>query len=326
MEVDTSSEFGASSSSRKRQRSVTYEEPPDASQEDVPDVPELPMLSGPSMLEVFTHRSLRIACHAKYRDSERLSVLGRQILETITTQFLFYRRPVLTRSEIETQRKALLSVEIIDTWTKFYGLRDELRYDPSFHSSVGEPEQGRLLFLAYLGAVFSEHGLAIVRLWIGSLLQLSSTIFKDEATFKLGPADFDEQSGKRPKVEEPSQGLSTHPLQYALPSLATYKPTHYNPYSQSPPPPPPPPPSVPPPRQPPPPPKGAPIPNPLAPAQPNLAFLPLFNQTATQRGLRVEYPAVFAGPQHAGRWNVTCIEQAARAAYHAMGWAPREFG
>ncbi|KIJ21919.1 hypothetical protein PAXINDRAFT_64403 [Paxillus involutus ATCC 200175] len=338
MEFETVSESGASLSSRKRQRSVTYQEPPDAPPEDLP---ELPRLSGESILEVFTHRSLRLACHAKYHDNERLSLLGRHTLETITAQLLFHRRPMLTKIEIETQKKALLSVDIIDTWANFYQLRDELRHDSSFQSSLCEPEQGRLLFLAYLGAVFNEHGLTIVQKWIGALLRLTANVFKDRATFDLGPTDFEEQSGKRPKVEESSQGLSTHSLQHALPSLSiAYKPTHYNPYSQSPPPPP----SMPPPMQPPPP-KGIPtFPNPLAPAQPNLAFLPLFNQTATQRGLSIDYPATFAGPSHAGRWNVSCVvngiekgkgtgaskqlakEQAARAAYYAMGWAPRAFG
>ncbi|KIK94016.1 hypothetical protein PAXRUDRAFT_828405 [Paxillus rubicundulus Ve08.2h10] len=318
MEFETASPSGASLPSRKRRRS--------------PDLPELPKISGESMLEVYTHRSLRLACHAKYHDNERLSLLGRHTLETIAAQFLFHRRPMLTKSEIETQRK--LPVNIIDTWANFYQLRDKLRHDPSFQSSLGEPEQGRLLFLAYVGAVFNEHGLTVVQKWIAALLRLTTDAFEFDSEL----TDLEEQSSKRPKVEESSQGLSTRSLQHALPSLSSvYKPTHYNPYSQSPPPPP----SMPPPIQPPPP-KGIPtFSNPLAPAQPNLAFLPLFNQTATQRGLSINYPATFTGPSHAGRWNVSCVvngiekgkgtgaskqlakEQAARAAYYAMGWAPR---
>lgn len=91
METETISESGSNPSSRKRQRSVTSPE----------DLPELPKLSGQIMLEVFTHKSLRVACHAKYRDNERLSVLGSHILEMMTTQLLFNRRPMLMRSEIE---------------------------------------------------------------------------------------------------------------------------------------------------------------------------------------------------------------------------------
>lgn len=48
-------------------------------------------------------------------------------------------------------------------------------------------------------------------------------------------------------------------------------------------------------------------PNPLAPAQPNLPFLPLFNQAAMQRRVTVEYIAEFSGPSHAGRWAVKCV-------------------
>ncbi|KXN85675.1 hypothetical protein AN958_10858 [Leucoagaricus sp. SymC.cos] len=79
-------------------------------------------------------------------------------------------------------------------------------------------------------------------------------------------------------------------------------------------------------------------PNPLAPATPNAPFLPLFNQSATQRGVKVDYSAEFAGPAHAGQWSVECLvngipkgkgkgsskqiakEEAARQAYYSMGW------
>jgi len=47
--------------------------------------------------------------------------------------------------------------------------------------------------------------------------------------------------------------------------------------------------------------------NPLAPAQPSMAFLPLFNQMAAQRRVTVEYPAEFSGPSHAGRRTVQCV-------------------
>ncbi|KZT04807.1 uncharacterized protein LAESUDRAFT_760824 [Laetiporus sulphureus 93-53] len=94
------------------------------------------------------------------------------------------------------------------------------------------------------------------------------------------------------------------------------------------------------------PPSTAPLPplpiDPLAPAKRQSTFLPLFNQTANQRRLAVEYPAQFSGLAHAGRWTVQCVvngipkgegsgaskqlakEEAARQAYYAMGWAPLE--
>jgi hypothetical protein len=46
---------------------------------------------------------------------------------------------------------------------------------------------------------------------------------------------------------------------------------------------------------------------PPRPPNPAQSFLPLFNQSATRRGLTVDYPAVFSGPPHSGRWIVGCI-------------------
>src|SRR5258705_162052 len=43
-------------------------------------------------------------------------------------------------------------------------------------------------------------------------------------------------------------------------------------------------------------------PNPLAPARPDTAFLPLFNQEAAKRRVTVEYLWEFSGQSHAGRW------------------------
>ncbi|TFK56720.1 hypothetical protein OE88DRAFT_1730182 [Heliocybe sulcata] len=70
----------------------------------------------------------------------------------------------------------------------------------------------------------------------------------------------------------------------------------------------------------------------------NMSYLQLFNQTANQRRIAVEYPAAFVGPPHAGQWTVSCRvngvdrgqgtgqskqvakEQAAQQAFFAMGW------
>lgn len=327
VETDMSSEPNVSYSSRKRHRSVTYD--------GFPELPTLPKLSGMVVLEVFTHRSLRLACHATYGDNERLTVLGQHVLGLIITQLLFTRKPKLKRENIEDLRRALLSDEIIDVWSRLYRLRDELRYDSSFQPSVDEPEQGRSLFLAYLGAAFEEHGLIDVQKWIRMLVQLTVAVMDGFPTIDFGDDSSEEQAGKRLKVEEASQGPSGFSLNFVPLGKTSVK--HYNPYSSQPTPPL----SAPPPIPPPPPPMPSFSPNPLAPAQPNLAFLPIFNQTAAQRGMSVEYPAMFTGPPHAGRWHVMCKvngiekgkgtgsskqlakEQAARMAYFAMGWAPR---
>ncbi|KAG1908275.1 uncharacterized protein F5891DRAFT_992366 [Suillus fuscotomentosus] len=347
----------------KRNRSQTIDAMPE-------ELPDLPKLTGHIILEVFTHRSLRLACNAQFRDNERLAVLGHNILEMMTTQLLFFRKPKLTVHQIEVQRAQLLTNETIDIWSKLYRMREELRYDPRCLQSLQTPEEGRLIFNAYLGAVFLEHGLQTVHEWIGGLLRLSTTILNDNHDMDVDIASITSKpsspapTSKRIKVEEPSAPpppLPSFPPPpvYQLPSRFSPQqpppqtrfsvqplpppiihprtnfsqlpqPTHYNPYSSL----------RPPLARPPSPPRISP-PNPLAPAQPHLAFLPLFNQTAHQRGVSVSYPASLVGPPHAGKWNVTCVvdgiekgkgcsdtkqqakEQAARQAYYEMGWAPR---
>ena len=99
METDMSPEPSVCSSTRKRHRSLTFDSPP-----DLPNRPELPKLSGEIILDVFTHASLRRACNATYQDNERLSILGHYILDMITTQLLFYRKPKLRKETIEVSQ------------------------------------------------------------------------------------------------------------------------------------------------------------------------------------------------------------------------------
>lgn len=125
-----------------------------------------------------------------------------------------------------------------------------------------------MLFCSYVGAVFVQSGMETVQNWIGRLIDPE---YEHPVHVDVDGDVF--VSLKRAKTE---------PMDSPTPPLA----------------------------MPPPPPSGAPPPlplNPLAPAQPQAAFLPLFNQTANQRRLLVEYPAQFAGPAHAGRWTVQCV-------------------
>ena len=98
METDMSPEPSVSYSSRKRHRSITFDPP------NPVNWPDLPKLSSKIILDVFTHASLRLACHATYQDNERLSVLGYHILEMITTQLLFCRKPKLRKETIEVSQ------------------------------------------------------------------------------------------------------------------------------------------------------------------------------------------------------------------------------
>ncbi|KZT02407.1 ribonuclease III [Laetiporus sulphureus 93-53] len=278
---------------------------PSSTNMDAP--PPAPKLRGDIILEVFTHKSLRFPGaptneESEYGDNERLSVLGEKVLETAVTFTLFNKKPMIKAQEIESQRMEVLSDANYNNWVINYKLREKVRCSPDAVATLTNPKETNLLFCSYVGAVYVQNGMETVQNWIGQLID-------PEYEPPVPAADGEPYTYKRVKTE---------PM-----SSPTPPPTMHQP----------PPPMAPPP----------PLPiNPLAPAQPQAAFLPLFNQTANQRRLAVEYPAQFSGPAHAGRWTVQCVvngipkgegsgaskqlakEEAARQAYYSMGWAPRE--
>lgn len=190
----------------------------------------------------------------------------------------------------------------------------------------------RHLFTSYLGAVYASQGMVVVQNWVGALVDP-----------EYEPMETDTDQPNYPKKVK-TEAFSPPPSAFSAYAHAVPP----EPVSM----PPPPPPANPPP----------PLPNPMTPAQPSTAFLPMFNQTANQRRVFVEYPAQFSGPPHAGRWTVKCVgkwlrnsdqcvvttqryitvngiekgagsgaskqlakEEAAKQAWYAMGWAARKF-
>ncbi|EKM61301.1 uncharacterized protein PHACADRAFT_247810 [Phanerochaete carnosa HHB-10118-sp] len=291
--------------------------------------PPLPQLNGNVILDVFTHRSLifpgaPLDQDSEYGGGERLAVLGEKAAEVAVTETLFRKRPMLKGVDIEKQRKDILMPKNVQTWTTVYKLRDKLRCSPEAVPGLNDPDEMALLFNTYVGAVYATLGMLVVQNWIGCLV--------DPDYVPSSQLDMDMDllhNAKKLKIEPPQQQQS--------PFNATFSAM---PEPMMPPPPQPPPPAGPPPPLPSMP-SALGISNPLAPAQPQTAFLPLFNQTANQRRMFVEYPAAFSGPAHAGKWTVKCVvngiekgtgsgaskqlakEEAARQAYFAMGWAPR---
>ncbi|OSD03297.1 hypothetical protein PYCCODRAFT_1444638 [Trametes coccinea BRFM310] len=282
-------------------------------------LPPAPKIDGEAMLEVFVHRSMKFSgaplnSDSPYGDGARLAALGSKVLEAVYTDVLFNQRPMLPADELRKQVGKLQ--DRVNEWVEGYRWREKVRCTPE--TKLDTPEETRLLFDSYVGAVFVGGGYKAVRDWIGALV--------GEAPPPAQQGLYAEPEYKRPKMDVPTYGMGgLPPMQQPNPHVL---PIHSPMYGL-----PPPPPANPPP----------PLPsNPLAPAQPHSAFLPLFNQTAQQRRLEVQYPAQFSGPAHAGRWTVQCLvngiergigtgsskqlakEEAARQAYHAMGWAPRE--
>ncbi|SJL05570.1 uncharacterized protein ARMOST_08932 [Armillaria ostoyae] len=281
---------------------------------------QLPQLEPDTYLRVYTHKSLRRACASpdEYEDNERLSVVGEKALDAAVTTALFYERPLLALSEIETKKRELTSWMNIDSWVRRYQMREKVRCHPELYETLHSPEETNALFYAYVGGVFVNLGMDAVQEWINALIGLEGTQRPPPSHRKVKnlpapqPPPIQPLPPPRPQFISPQPGFQFSRSPAPMP--------FFSPVPMA---------------KPPPPPK---LPNPMTPAQPHLAFLPQFNEKASQRRVVVEYPAQFSGPPHAGKWTVKCVvngiekgqgvggnkqiakEQAARAAYYAMGW------
>ncbi|TBU63727.1 hypothetical protein BD310DRAFT_973340 [Dichomitus squalens] len=278
-----------------------------------------PQIDGEAMLEIFVHRSIKFTGmplnpDSPYGDGRRLASIGGKALEAAYTLIFFNKRPMLTAEALELEVSKL--PEQVENWVEGYKWREKVRHSPD--TNIRTPEETRYLMDAYVGAVLVGEGFQAVLNWITALVDPSAA----------QPAQQGQYSEPPSKRLRPDQQMPFP--QAPLPNAhAPYPPYSPPPHMHMPPPQP----HMPAPPLP---------PNPLAPAAPQSAFLPLFNQTAQQRRLEVQYPAQFTGPAHAGRWTVQCLvngiekgigtgpskqlakEEAARQAYYAMGWAPRE--
>ncbi|KJA25860.1 hypothetical protein HYPSUDRAFT_134007 [Hypholoma sublateritium FD-334 SS-4] len=280
-------------------------------------IPLLPQINGDVALQVFTHISLRRpgASPANYGDNGRLADLGRNLFELVVTDILFRQRPMLQAVEISTLRGRILSNNIIEDWVSAYNLTPKLRCHPALHASLKTPKEMIHLFHAYVGGLYVSAGHQVVNDWIHGLL--APELERQRNIPNASPYTI-------PQVEAPpSKRVKNEAMDPIIPQS---QPVHCKPEPGLPQP-------MRQPHQ-----SMSILPNPLAPAQPNLPFLPLFNQAAMQRRVTVEYIAEFSGPSHAGRWAAKCVvngickgegggvskqvakEEAARKAYYSMGW------
>ena len=221
----------------------------------------------------------------------------------------------------------------VDQWAAAYNLRNKVRCAPGVvqrlkNAEVSHPEtllprgptqppqqEGRLLFVSYVGALCIQSGYNVVQDWINQLLEPSEKRVKNEPPPTTLPSPLPQQVGAPPDVAAASQARFMNQFKsdtptYSQPSPRVSQPPPYisgstgafsNANGLFPP-------------QPagtafqqqPPPPATKPPPLPPTPGQ-QISYLPLFNQTASQRRLGVEYTAQFFGPPHAGKWHVKCL-------------------
>ena len=171
-----------------------------------------------------------------------------------------------------------------------------------------------MLFLSYVGALCIQSGYNVVQDWINQLLEPSEKRVKGEPPSLTVPSPLP-QVGAPPNVAAASHARlfnqfsksDTPTFSQPSPRLnqSPFLPGNNNPFSNAngffPRPT-----GAPPQQCQPPPPTTKPPPLPPAPGH-QVSYLPLFNQTASQRRLSVEYTAQFFGPPHAGKWHVKCL-------------------
>lgn len=314
------------------------------------NLPPIPPIEGELMLEVYTHDNLNVKAGAITSDEHggnvRLATLGESVLQSAVMNNLFRRRPMFSSDQLKETARDCLSKNNIDHWATGYNLRSKVRCAPGFVAKLKSSDEGRHLFMAYVGALCVQSGYNVVQDWINQLLEPSEKRVRNEPPPLTVPSPLPQQVGAPPNVAAASQArlygqFKPDTPTFSQPSPRVNQPPPYmsggNPFSSDHG-------SFPPKpaatsHQPqPPPPTTKPPPLPPTPNQ-QISFLPLFNQTASQRRLGVEYTAQFFGPPHAGKWHVKCLvnniekgqgtgpskqiakEEAAKQAFYAMGWS-----
>jgi len=270
--------------------------------ETVMALPPLPPIQSDATLAIFVHRSFKPpGLNDRFGDSDRLAFLGERVLAMAVADVLFEKRPMLERPDLDQEQTTAVSDGTYDHWVTQYEMRERVACPHERRAELNEPLETRHLFDSYVGALYIERGYSSVQTWIRALVD----------------PDFASSTSGSPPPGSSAFGSSI----FGSSTLGS----RTGAYMGNPPPPASPPPPLP--------------SNPLAPGAPKSAFLSLFNQTATQRGVKVEWNAAMSGPGHSLTWTVECIvdgimkgmgkgkskqlakEDAARQALQAMGWA-----
>ncbi|OAX32861.1 hypothetical protein K503DRAFT_749435 [Rhizopogon vinicolor AM-OR11-026] len=107
-------------------------------------------------------------------NSDRLSQLGKSVLDTIVTFILFEERPMLTGEDFSTKHANILSDETVRSWLNSYDTELKRRVRRASPNILDDPEEARFLFNSYVGAVCVQGGLQATANWIGKLVKPDS--------------------------------------------------------------------------------------------------------------------------------------------------------
>ncbi|KAF9245821.1 hypothetical protein BU15DRAFT_58775 [Melanogaster broomeanus] len=123
-------------------------------------IPPLPSIEGDLILDVLTRQPHRNAMSApdnsEHGGIERLAGLGR-------------KRPLLSGAELMEKHQELLDDQHITQWLTMYSLKSRVRglENPAV---LDQPDESRLLFHSYVGAIYVQKGLPVVLNWISRLV------------------------------------------------------------------------------------------------------------------------------------------------------------
>ncbi|KAG7442765.1 uncharacterized protein BT62DRAFT_904944 [Guyanagaster necrorhizus] len=184
-------------------------------------LPPLPKINGDYniMLDVYTHRTARPGAGAdvmdeEYGNTERLAELGKKVLDLVVIHHFFFLKPHLAAEEVTNRKAETLSDDAIVRWTERYDLKKKIRAFP--HTVLDDPNELRVFFHTFIGALYIRNGMAEVQDWISRLIDPTS----EPATI-IGPPP------------QQTQSLPTQPLQFPPPLPPSFNPASPPPVAQT---------------------------------------------------------------------------------------------
>ncbi|KAK0198835.1 hypothetical protein F5146DRAFT_1021182 [Armillaria mellea] len=186
-----------------------------------PSLPPLPMISGDYniMLDVYTHSTARPTggvMDPEYGNTERLAELGKRMLDLAATHHYFHVKPHMSAGDIGDRRHEALSDEAIVRWIDGYQLKNKIRAYP--HTVLDDPNELRVFFHTFIGALYIRNGMREVQDWISHLIDPN----QEPATM---PSPPQQQQHTHSPPTQPSQLPPPMPFNSSIPPPMNQTPT-----------------------------------------------------------------------------------------------------
>jgi dsRNA-specific ribonuclease len=178
-----------------------------------PSLPVLPTISGDPniMLDVYTHSTVRHTggtSDPEYGNPERLAELGKRMLDLAVTYHFFRLTPHLSAVDIAARKDDTLSDDAIVRWIEGYGLKNKIRAFP--HTILDDPNELRIFFYTFIGALYIRNGIHEVQDWISHLI---------DPDHEPDPMPSPPQQ----QQQQQTQGMPTQPSQPPPPSVRLFR-------------------------------------------------------------------------------------------------------